>query len=132
MPGVSPETEEISPMSMAFDAAQEARDLIGMIGRRFPVGTPLKTIQAAAARLSGLPARRVRAFWNREVRRPHEDEMRALRRAAAMRETEEAAAHEFEQFRDRLLGLRAAMDAIDPDFYGPQADAVRAAIGGRQ
>lgn len=131
MSGDRPENEGIRTMSMAIDAAHEARGLIGEIGGHLPFGTPLKTVQAHVARLARLPERRVRAFWNSEVRRPHDDEMKALRRAAA-RSAEEAAADEFDELKSRLARLESLMATVDPEFFGPAADALRRAVRGHE
>ena len=109
MAGKSPKT---SLSSKAMDAALEAKSLISTIGQGFPVGTPIKTVIARVSRDVGLGERRVRAFWNGEVSRPHSDGIDALRAAAAKRQ-HRTATDELRELRQRVAHLERIIAAAE-------------------
>lgn len=104
MSGISPKMSKGT-----MDATVEAKRLICEIGSGFPTGTPLKTIISRVAREVCIGERRVRAFWNGEVRRPHSDEIDALRMAAAKRR-ERTHSDELSELRDRISRLESILE----------------------
>lgn len=104
-----------------MNAATEARSLIEGIAGPQALGSKIKAALGQIARDTGLTPRRVRGLWNGEARAILSDEMEALRRVA----NRKASTNEFDAFAARLAAVEARLTAIDPEFHGPDTDALR-------
>lgn len=127
-PGNRTEHSEIWNMT----AVAEAATLLKRIAEPRPVGDTVKqAINRAARRVSRfLPMRpgRVEDIWREEARAIRAEEMDAIRRAAEGKRLQAEAQDELAQIDARIARLEALL-VSDEDYFGPQVDEERAALG---
>lgn len=110
----------VKPKEANMPAAIEARERLEVIFSSQHAGEPLKRFFERMARRLRLSVRRIETIW-RGTAVITADEMERIR-ALALATTEETHA-------DRLDRAIRTLEALDPDFYGPEIDRLRRVSG---
>lgn len=99
--------------------AAEARELFIEIAGPVHGSAWVKQAVEKVGRLTGLPHRRLRGIWGKEVKRLTAEEIDALRGAARKQEAR-ADAQYFETIANRLAAVESRLAQIDPAFFGEE------------
>ncbi|WP_425087794.1 hypothetical protein [Stappia sp.] len=109
---------------LEMTTAMEMQEHIRKIGwPSYPDEQVVFRIERAARKL-GVSIRRARSYWYGEpatIPADHMDKARRLSRVPV----EEKARNEFAELQTRIARLEAALSVQDPEFHGPEIDALR-------